>query len=96
MYLTASPTVRIVSAASSGISTPNSSSKRHDQFDRIKAVRAKVIDEAGAFGDFVGVNAKMLDHDLFHALAGIAHKETLVFLVCSSSLATRLPLIKVK
>ena len=36
----------------------------HDKLDRIKAVRAQIVDEAGLLRDLGLVNAEMLDDDL--------------------------------
>src|SRR5882724_8218714 len=47
--------------------------ERHDQLDRIEAVRAKIVDEAGALGYLRIIDAKMLDDDLFHALGDVTH-----------------------
>jgi len=48
--------------------------ERHHQFDRIKAVSAEIVDKAGVLRDLVGLDAKMLNHDLLHALCDIAHR----------------------
>ena len=69
----ASPTVRIVSAASSGISTAELLLERHDELDGVEAVGSEVVDEARILGDLVGLNPEMLHHDLLHALRDIAH-----------------------
>ncbi len=53
MYLTASPTVRILSASSSGMTIPNSSSKSHHQFHRVQRVGAEILNEGGLFGHFL-------------------------------------------
>src|SRR5688572_4906636 len=45
----------------------------HDQFDDVEAVRAEIIDEARFLGDLLGLDAKMLDDDLLHAVGGLAH-----------------------
>ena len=78
MYFTASPTVRMVSAASSGNLDAEFFFERHDEFDRVEAVRAQIVDEARRFGHLVGVDAKMLDNDLLDALCGVAHVGILV------------------
>ena len=72
----ASFTVRMPSAASSGISRPNSSSKRHHQFDRVEAVRTQIVDKAGVVGDLRIIDTEVLDDNLLHALGGIAHDLT--------------------
>src|SRR5690606_34376616 len=48
--------------------------ERHHQLDRIQAVSAKIVDKAGVLGDLFGLDAKMLNHDLLHALCDIAHR----------------------
>jgi len=73
MYLIASETVAIFSAASSGISTPNSSSKAIDQLDNVEAVGTEIVDEACVLVDLVGLDPEVLDNDLLHAVGGIAH-----------------------
>jgi hypothetical protein len=47
--------------------------ERHDEFDRIQAVCAQIIDEARRIGDLFGFNAQVLDHDLLHARCDVAH-----------------------
>src|SRR5271166_7171278 len=46
----------------------------HDEFDRVEAVGAEIIDEAGVFGYLVGLDAEMLHDDLLHPLANITHR----------------------
>src|SRR6185312_7969988 len=50
----------------------------HDEFDRVQAVGAQIIDEAGAFGYLVGFDAEMFDNDLLDALCGVTHLGILV------------------
>src|SRR5665213_4095643 len=45
----------------------------HHQLDRIEAVRAQIVDEAGIVGDLGFVDAQMLHNDLFYSLGDIAH-----------------------
>eukprot|EP01037_Dinobryon_pediforme_P003719 gene3719-3766_t len=45
----------------------------HHQLDDVERVGAKIVDEAGFFGDLVGLDAKVLDNDLLNAVGGIAH-----------------------
>ena len=45
----------------------------HDQFDRVEAVSAQIVDEGRVFHDLVFFNAEMLDNDLLHAVCDIAH-----------------------
>jgi hypothetical protein len=40
--------------------------ERHDQLDRVQAVGAQIIDEAGILGYLALVDAKMLDDDLLN------------------------------
>src|SRR5690554_3565286 len=47
--------------------------ERHHQLDVVEAVGAQIIDEAGALGDLVRVDAKMLDDDLLQAFSDITH-----------------------
>ena len=63
----ASLTVRMFSAASSGISHAEFLLERHHQLDRVEAVGAQVVDEAGLLGDLL-LGAKVLDDDLLDAL----------------------------
>ena len=68
----ASLTVRIFSAASSGISTAELLLERHDELDRVEAVGAEIVDEARVLGD-LSRRHRVLDHDLLHAFSDIAH-----------------------
>src|ERR1700734_3123371 len=45
----------------------------HDEFDRIEAIGAEIIDEAGVIRDLVGLDAQMLHDDLLYPLANITH-----------------------
>ena len=45
----------------------------HHELDRIKAVGSQIVDEACALDDLVGVDAKVLDHNVFDAFCGVAH-----------------------
>tara|TARA_B100000530_G_scaffold276210_1_gene189203 strand:- start:223 stop:621 length:399 start_codon:yes stop_codon:yes gene_type:complete len=47
--------------------------ERHDEFDRIKAVRPEIVNEAGIVGNFALIHAEMLYNNLFNAVCGIAH-----------------------
>src|SRR5690606_34268244 len=47
--------------------------ERHDEFDGIEAVGAKVVDEAGVVGNLRFLNPKMLDDYFLNALRDIAH-----------------------
>jgi hypothetical protein len=47
--------------------------ERHHQLDGIEAVGAEIVDERGALGDLVLLDAQVLHHDLFDALCDIAH-----------------------
>src|SRR5262245_20349916 len=42
--------------------------ERHDQLDRVEAVRAQIVDELGAVGHLGFLDAQVLDDDLFDAL----------------------------
>src|SRR5271154_2208320 len=46
----------------------------HDQLYRVEAVGAEIVDETGVFCNFVGLNTEMLNDDLLHPLANIAHR----------------------
>ena len=70
----ASPTVRMVSAASSGILATKLLLEGHDELDRVEAVGAEIIDEAGVFRNLVGLNAEMFHDDFFYPLANITHR----------------------
>jgi hypothetical protein len=48
--------------------------ERHDQLDRVEAVRSEIVDEAGVVGHFRLIDAKMLHHNLFYSLGDIAHR----------------------
>jgi hypothetical protein len=52
--------------------------KGHDQLNCIETVRAKVINEAGVLGYFVGLDAEMFHDDFLYALANIAHRSHLI------------------
>jgi hypothetical protein len=54
------PETRLISA-----DRDEESLERHHQFNRVKAVRAKVINEGGVRGYLGFVNAQMLDNDFF-------------------------------
>src|ERR1700684_3539840 len=45
----------------------------HDELDRIEAIGAEIIDEAGVIRDLVGLDAQMLPDDLLSPLANITH-----------------------
>src|SRR5436309_5521580 len=47
--------------------------ERHDEFDRVERIGTKIVDEICIVGHLVGFDAKVLDHDLLHALGNIAH-----------------------
>src|SRR5271170_269544 len=46
----------------------------HDQLDRVEAIGAEIVDETGVLRNLVGLDAEMLDDDLFHPLANITHR----------------------
>jgi len=71
MNFVASPTVVIFSAASSGISTPNSSSNAIT--NDVEAISAQIIDEACILSNLIGFNAKVLNDNFLHAVGSIAH-----------------------
>src|SRR5690606_27704351 len=52
--------------------------ERHDQLDRIEAVSAQIVDEAGAFVDLRLIDAQMLDDDLFHPIGDVAHVDSIL------------------
>ena len=60
--LDASPTVRMVSAASSGDFNAEFFFKRHHALDGVEAVRTEVVDEARTLSNLVGIDAQMLDN----------------------------------
>ena len=47
--------------------------QRHDQLNGIQRIGAKVIHERGLGGDFLFLDAKLFDNDLFYALFNTAH-----------------------
>ena len=47
--------------------------ERHDELDRVEAVRAEIVDEAGVVGDLVLVHAEMLDDDLLYTISCVTH-----------------------
>jgi hypothetical protein len=47
--------------------------ERHNQFNGIKAVCTKIVDERRILGDLVFFNAQMLDDDLARAIFDVAH-----------------------
>src|ERR671919_2786904 len=53
--------------------------ERHDQLNRVQAVGAQIIDEAGILGHLALVDAKMLDDDLLDPLRSIAHRGFLIY-----------------
>ncbi|CEJ84986.1 Acyl carrier protein (modular protein) [Hyphomicrobium sp. GJ21] len=50
--------------------------ERHHELNRIQAIRAKVVDEAGVVRDLIGLDAKMLYDNFLHALCNIAHRQS--------------------
>src|SRR5947209_4274462 len=47
--------------------------ERHDQLDRVEAVGAEIVDEAGVFGNLCFLDAQMLDDDLLDPLGDVTH-----------------------
>src|SRR5262249_43827319 len=47
--------------------------ERHHEFDSVEAVGAEIVDELRIFLDLGRFDPEMLDDDLLHALANIAH-----------------------
>ena len=45
----------------------------HDQLNGVERVRAQIVDEACAFNNLVGVNAKMINNNFLYAFCDIAH-----------------------
>ena len=87
MNFTASPKVWIVSAASSGISIPNSSSKAmtSSTVSRLSAPRSS-MNEA-ILGHLVLFDAQMLDDDLLHAISDVAHVRSSVLVRAAPALS---------
>ena len=81
--LTASPTVRMVSAASSDLAA-EFFLEGHHKLDGIETVSSKIVDEACILGHFVGLDPEMLHHDLLYALRDIAHIRLTVLAACQS------------
>ena len=46
--------------------------------DGVETVGAKIVDETGLFGHFVGLYPQVLHDDLFHPLANVTHRSNLV------------------
>ena len=68
MYLITSPTLCSFSASSSGISLPNSSSRAMTNSTVSRESAPKILDEFGLGRDLVGINAQLLDDDVFYSL----------------------------
>jgi hypothetical protein len=47
--------------------------KGHYYFDDVKAVGAEVLNEARAIDHFIGINSKLLNHDLSNSFSNLAH-----------------------
>ncbi|CVI55731.1 Acyl carrier protein (modular protein) [Agrobacterium deltaense NCPPB 1641] len=45
----------------------------HDQFNGVERISAQIVNEAGAFNNLVGVNAKMINYNFLYAFCDIAH-----------------------
>jgi hypothetical protein len=45
----------------------------HHEFDSVERICTQIIDKAGTFGDLVGFNAQMVDHNFLYAFCDIAH-----------------------
>jgi hypothetical protein len=45
----------------------------HDQFNGIERISAQIVNEASAFNNLVGVNAKMINYNFLYAFCDIAH-----------------------
>src|SRR5262249_49746829 len=45
----------------------------HDELDRVEAVGAEIVDEARVLRHLLGIDAKVLNHDLLHPFCDIAH-----------------------
>src|SRR5690349_15878335 len=57
--------------------------ERHHQLDGVERIRAQVVDERGAVGDLVFLDAQLFDNDLLDALFDGAHGSLLLPGVCS-------------
>src|SRR5581483_1780507 len=53
--------------------------ERHDELDGVETVGAEIVDEAGVLRNLVGIDAEILDDDLFHPLGNITHRSNLMF-----------------
>ena len=91
MNLTASPTVRIESAASSGISTPELFFECHDQFDGVERVSAQIVDKACAFRNLFGIDAKMINNNFLYAFCYVAHVGFSTFVFLNDAVLTSVP-----
>ena len=45
----------------------------HDQFDGVERVRAQIVDEACAFRNLFGIDAKMINNNFLYAFCYVAH-----------------------
>jgi hypothetical protein len=81
----ASPTVWMVFAASSGISTPNASLERLDEHDLVDQIGAKIVREIGAGDDFVFPDTELFHNNPYHKMFDIlVHGcSFLVLTICS-------------
>lgn len=73
MNFTASPTVRIEFSCVVGNFDAEFFFESHDQFNGIERISAQIVNEASAFNNLVGVNAKMINYNFLYAFCDIAH-----------------------
>src|SRR5579872_257008 len=52
--------------------------ERHHEFDSVEAVGAEIFDEARVLGDFVGIDAEIVDDDFLHPVRNVAHRSNLI------------------
>jgi len=72
IFWTASPTVLIFSASSSGMSIPNSGLERHDELDLIEGIRAEVVRDRRLGRDLVLFDTELFDDDLLDAIESVS------------------------
>src|SRR5580704_1708484 len=67
--------------------------ERHDELDRVEAVRPQIVDKARVFGHLGFVDPEMLDDDLLHSLGDVTHPlcPSMAGGMCSRLSAVRVP-----
>ena len=60
--------------------------ERHHELDRVETVGAKIIDEAGALGHLLGIDAEMLDDDFPDPFSNVANSASSVLPLCRAAI----------